>query len=220
MAAVEVPVLVAFNNEASKIRLEPESGPNAQPVLSFVLSMQIPIAALLNALAEFQSKYDAEHAAPEPAPGLLAPPPLAEDARCDSESEPFDAERALGRLAWATPGRVPGIGPASAVPAVAPKPVQIPAEAAELHNHNPWDNNLGDHAERTDWSKSATTSRPLLHLADESCLVNFVATPFSRRVLVDTHMQVCRMPAPPQHLMMSWRLSRLPGMALVQKEQW
>ena len=80
MTAVEVPVLVAFK-EAAKICLEPESGPNAQPMLSFALTMQIPIAALVNALIEFQSKQSgAVQVAPNPAPGLLAHvTPLAED---------------------------------------------------------------------------------------------------------------------------------------------
>ena len=87
MAAIEVPVKVAFNNGASKICLEPEGGPSAQPIVNLVLSMQIPIVDLINALAEFQSKYDAEHAiapppladvAPDQSPGDIAPPPLAE----------------------------------------------------------------------------------------------------------------------------------------------
>ena len=56
MAAVEVPVQVGFNHEASKIRLEPEGGPGALPILSCVLNLQIPILDLVKALAEFQSK--------------------------------------------------------------------------------------------------------------------------------------------------------------------
>ena len=55
MAAIEVPVQVAFSNEKSKICLEPEGS----PMLNFVLSIQIPILDLVNSLAEFQSKYDA-----------------------------------------------------------------------------------------------------------------------------------------------------------------
>ena len=74
MAAIEVPVVVAFSN-ASKICLEPEGGPSAQPILNFVLSMQIPIVDLVNALAEFQSKYDAEPSLEPP----IAEPPLKQD---------------------------------------------------------------------------------------------------------------------------------------------
>ena len=73
--------------EKAALRLEPGNGPNAQPVLSFALSIQIPMAALVNALVEFQSKYIAEQGGwipiaedpepPEPAPGSLAPSSLA-----------------------------------------------------------------------------------------------------------------------------------------------
>ena len=86
MAAIEVPMHVGFD-KAALIRLEPGNGPTAQPVLSFALSIQIPMFALVNALAEFQSKYIAEQDGwipiaehpkpPEPAPGSLAPSSLA-----------------------------------------------------------------------------------------------------------------------------------------------
>ena len=90
MEAIEVPMHVSFDKDPF-IRLEPGNGPTAQPVLSFALSIQIPMFALVNALAEFQSKYIAEQGGwipiagpiaedpepPEPAPGSLAPSSLA-----------------------------------------------------------------------------------------------------------------------------------------------
>ena len=56
MAAVEVPIQVGLANEAAKICLEPPSGPSTQPVLSIMFSMQIPIAALVAALLDFQNE--------------------------------------------------------------------------------------------------------------------------------------------------------------------
>ena len=99
MAAIEVPMHVSFD-KAALIRLEPGNGPTAQPVLSFALSIQIPMFALVNALAEFQSKYIAEQGGlvpiaqdpktPEPAPGSHAPSSLAGVA--EKTSSPLSAK--------------------------------------------------------------------------------------------------------------------------------
>ena len=92
MAAVEVPIQVGLANEAAKICLEPQSGPNALPVLSIMFGMQIPIAALVDALLDFQASQllldalvaeqvrqtpsTAEHARTRrDRPGSPAPPP-------------------------------------------------------------------------------------------------------------------------------------------------
>ena len=92
MAAVEVPIQVGLANEAAKICLEPPSGPSTQPVLSIMFSMQIPIAALVDALLDFQASQllldalvaeqvrqtpsTAEHARTRrDRPGSPAPPP-------------------------------------------------------------------------------------------------------------------------------------------------
>ena len=86
MAAVEVPVRVGFSNGVSKICLEPESGRGSQPVLSFALSMQIPVVALLNALAEFQKEYSAEQGGQIP----IAKDPDLEPALAEFQSK-YDA---------------------------------------------------------------------------------------------------------------------------------
>ena len=101
MAPIEVPMHVGF--EKAALRLEPGNGPNAQPVLSFALSIQIPMAALVNALVEFQSKYIAEQGGwipiakdpepPEPAPGSLAPSSLAGVA--EKTSAPLSVTRSM-----------------------------------------------------------------------------------------------------------------------------
>ena len=137
MAAVEVPIQVGLANEAAKICLEPQSGPSMQPVLSIMFSMQIPIAALVAALLDFQSKAEqvgripiAEEHEPLPAraptAGTSSAPPTAgtSDTASDQESA------AAAWLDQSTPTQMPAGAltgpeePASAVLAVESQPAQ------------------------------------------------------------------------------------------------
>ena len=130
MAAVEVPVFVAFSNEASKICLDPEIG----PVLSFTLQMKIPILALVTVLAEFQSKIGAVYVAPTRVGSAELGSAEPAWAKCVTPG-PAAAVPAPASADFAGESAIPKNDPATAVPAPASAD---PAGESAIPKYDEW----------------------------------------------------------------------------------
>ena len=216
MAAIEVPVEVASSNERSKICWEPEGSPSAQPMLNFVLSMRIPIIDLLDALAEFQSKYDAMQEGQIPIEGK---PKLRGDLPNWTDfSKPYAPKGQKQHLTTSAVASQPAEAPASQPAGKGKGKVCKSIEQLESEDSHrrkatamvrlcddpePEDDKAEyvgyqqEYNDRTTWrSESTPTSKPLWRLADDSCLKDFepklIDPPHFGR-----HKRFPRLPTPP-----------------------
>lgn len=185
-------------------------------MLSLALNMKIPITALVNALAEFQSRHEPAEQQSRPivatrvpdtkpslpvhssnmAPGSLAslttvpggsatapvvpsPAGVSPSQSVTTQGHSVPKQMSTGALNAPIP-TVPSLDVPQAPPVPrATRTFTWNTEIAELH-HLHENNNHEDYVKRTKWSSTSSHStKPLWHLADESCLLNFVPTPLT-----------------------------------------